>query len=168
MALGQVLIDAVTYALAGAAIEPVVEPMKGIAAKAIGAGRTFANRVAAAHAGISAPTVPSAEIVTGSWLTEELKRFERANLRPIGEELQRFERTQLRPIGEWITEHPCESAKMAMYLALGLGNPTSALAPCPTADQQAQVQRAQAIRYALLGGAALVTILLLTRKKRGA
>jgi len=160
MALGQVLIDAVTYALAGAAIEPVIEPVKGIASRAIGAGRTFANRVAAAHAGV--PAAPVDQLNTGrSWwksVTREVARWGSPDA---------WQKGVFDPVGEWITEHPCESTKMAAFLAFGLGNPTSALAPCPAPQAAAQMQRAKYIRYALFGAVGLAAVLLITRKKRG-
>ena len=181
MALAQVLIDAVTYAVAGAAVEPALEPVRDLASRGIGAASRFASRVAASHAGALVPAGPlqtgrslwdritaPARALRDAWqenvfdpVNAEAKRFEQRSRA----ELQRFEQRTLRPAGQWITENPCESTKMALYFALGLGDPVTALAPCPSAQQVAQQDRATNIRYALLGGAALLAVVLLKKFK---
>lgn len=85
----------------------------------------------------------------GGTLGRFIEDLERDVFRPIAKEIRR--------IPGWVGDHPCEAAKMALYLALPGGGGIAAqdaLAPCAPEQVARQQQRAAWIRWAVYGSLA--------------
>ena len=172
MPILETILSAASYALAGAAVEPFTGPISDIAGKVAGAATRGASRIAATHAAMRGITpyptqLPATQLQTGKSFWETAKdeiarwgspdRWQEGVFDPVKAETQRW--------GEWVAANPCESMKMAAFLAFGLGTPQQALSPCPPQQQQQQLGRAKFIRYAVIGAVGVGIVWAFTRKR---